>query len=70
MKLDIEGMEHSVLDTYFRDVSPMLYPRYLILERPVCREAQHALEHLLIASSLYRISGRTRANVLMSRNPS
>ncbi|MCG4255424.1 FkbM family methyltransferase [Acetobacter senegalensis] len=70
MKLDIEGMEHSVLDTYFRDVSPMLYPQHLILERPVRREAQQALEHLLIASSLYRISGRTRANLLLSRNPS
>lgn len=68
MKLDIEGMEHAVLDTYFRDVSPMLYPRHLILERPVSREAQQALEHLLIASSLYRISGRTRANLLLSRN--
>lgn len=68
MKLDIEGMEHAVLDTYFRDVSPMLYPRHLILERPVRREAQQALEHLLIASAIYRISGRTRTNLLLSRN--
>ena len=69
MKLDIEGMEHSVLDTYFRDVSPLLYPQHLILERPVRRELRQALEHLLIASSFYRISGRTRANLLLSRNP-
>ncbi|KFL91128.1 hypothetical protein AmDm5_0704 [Acetobacter malorum] len=68
MKLDIEGMEYRVLDVFFHEVSPCLYPQHIILERPVHREAQQALEHLLIASSLYRISGRTRANLLLSRN--
>lgn len=67
MKLDIEGMEHFVLDTYFRDVSPMLYPQHLILERPTQKSAWSELSMLLIESGLYHITGRTRANLLLSR---
>lgn len=71
MKLDIEGMEYRVLDAFFREASPSLYPQHIILERPTQKSAWSGLSMLLIQSGLYHIAGRTRANLLLSRqNPS
>ena len=67
MKLDVEGAEDLILEAFFRDVAPRLWPRFLIVEDAPGRWAIDLPG--LIAQQGYRVALKTRTNVVYERPP-
>jgi FkbM family methyltransferase len=65
IKLDIEGAEDLVLDPFFRDAAPALWPRLIVMEFSLLR-AGAALEQRLRGLG-YREMLRTHENVAYER---
>ena len=65
IKLDIEGAEDIVLETFFRDVDPTRWPRWLVVEDAPGRWTMDLPG--LIAQQGYRVALRTRTNVIYER---
>ncbi len=64
-KLDTEGAEDLILDTFFQDAPETLWPRILILERDNNR--WHVDLPALLASRGYSVVATTRTNVIYER---
>lgn len=65
IKLDVEGAEDLILEAFFRDVAPRLWPRLLIVEDAPGRWAIDL--PVLIATQGYRVALKTRTNVIYER---
>jgi FkbM family methyltransferase len=65
MKLDVEGAEDLILDTFFRDAPESLYPSFFIIEDGR-GQWQSELPQLLEAKG-YRLLVHTRLNLLYER---
>ena len=66
MKLDVEGAEDLILEAYFRDAPPKLWPKLLLVEDEPTRWAIDL--HALIAGNGYRAVLRTRNNIAYERD--
>ncbi len=64
-KLDTEGAEDIILETFFEEAPESLWPRLLIMERGNSR--WHIDLPALLASRGYRVIGETRNNVVFER---
>jgi FkbM family methyltransferase len=65
IKLDVEGAEDIILEPFFRDAPPDLYPSFLIVE-----DGSHQWQSDLpgmLASKGYRLVVKTRLNLLFER---
>ena len=67
LKLDVEGAEDLILEAFFRDASPALWPRLLIVEDAPGRWAINL--PALIAAQGYTVVLKTRTNVIYQRDP-
>ncbi len=65
MKLDVEGAEDLILEPFFRDVSPSLWPAVLIVEDSPARWGIDL--GALLAACGYAAVRRTEANLIYSR---
>ena len=65
LKIDVEGAEELILEEFFRDVEPSLWPQLLIIDDPPGR-VPYAVPALR-ESGTYRLIGRTRSNSLYER---
>ncbi len=65
IKLDVEGAEDLILEAYFRDVSPRLWPRILVVEDAPSRWAIDL--PALIVEKGYAVILKTRTNVVYER---
>jgi FkbM family methyltransferase len=65
IKLDVEGAEDIILDPFFRDASPSLYPSLFIIEDGT-GQWQTDLPRLLEGKG-YRLISKTRLNFLYGR---
>lgn len=65
IKIDVEGAEDLILESFFRDVDPKLWPSLLILDDPPGR-APFAVPALSEGGD-YQLVGRTRSNSLYAR---
>jgi FkbM family methyltransferase len=66
VKLDVEGAEDIILEPYFRDAPPALYPSLIILERGG-GQWQIDLPKLLDSKG-YRLRLKTRLNLVFDRD--
>ncbi len=66
LKIDVEGAEDLVLEPFFRDVPPALWPRILIVEDSPSRWSVDL--HGLIRDRGYASRLRTRTNVIYERD--
>ncbi|MGL4637763.1 MAG: FkbM family methyltransferase [Beijerinckiaceae bacterium] len=64
-KLDTEGAEDLILDTFFKEAPESLWPRLLIMERGNAR--WHVDLPALLASHGYRVVDETKNNVIYER---
>jgi FkbM family methyltransferase len=64
-KLDTEGAEDLILDTFFKEAPESLWPRLLIMERGNAR--WHVDLPSLLAMHGYKVVGETRNNVIYER---
>ena len=65
LKIDVEGAEALILEAFFRDVDPRLWPGLLIVDDPPGRAA-HDIP-ALGEDGGYRLIARTRSNSLYER---
>ena len=65
VKLDVEGAEDLILEAFFRDAPPRLWPRLLIVEDAPGRWAIDL--PALIAGQGYAVALKTRTNVIYER---
>jgi FkbM family methyltransferase len=65
VKLDVEGAEDLILEAFFRDAPPRVWPRLLIVEDAPGRWAIDL--PALIAQQGYRVALKTRTNVIYER---
>ena len=65
IKLDVEGAEDLILEAFFRDVSPRLWPRILVVEDAPSRWAIDL--PALIVEKGYAVILKTRTNVVYER---
>lgn len=65
VKLDVEGAEDIILEPFFRDAPPDLFPCFLIIEDG-SRQWQSDLPGLL-AGKGYRLLAKTRLNLIFER---
>ena len=65
VKLDVEGAEDLILEAFFRDGAPRLWPRLLIVEDAPGRWAIDL--PALIAQQGYRVALKTRTNIIYER---
>lgn len=65
VKLDVEGAEDLILETFFRDVPPRHWPRLLVVEDAPGRWAIDL--PALIAAQGYGVALKTRTNVVYER---
>jgi FkbM family methyltransferase len=65
VKLDVEGAEDLILEAFFRDAPPRVWPRLLIVEDAPGRWAIDL--PALIAQQGYRVALKTRTNVIFER---
>ena len=65
IKLDIEGAEDIVLEAFFRDVTPALWPRWLVVEDAPGRWSMDLPG--LIRAQGYGVALKTRTNVIYER---
>ena len=68
IKLDTEGAEDLILETFFKEADLFLWPRILILERGASR--WHVDLPELLGTKGYRAVEETRNNVIFLREPS
>jgi FkbM family methyltransferase len=66
IKLDTEGAEDLILETFFKEADPSLWPRILILERGASR--WHVDLPQLLGTKGYRPVEETRNNVIFKRD--
>jgi FkbM family methyltransferase len=66
LKIDIEGMEDSVLLPFFGSVPSELWPRSVIIEHTCHREWKDDVLEFMLENG-YRKEGRTRANTLLKK---
>ena len=65
LKIDAEGAEDLILEPYFRDVEPALWPGLLIIDNPPGRTPYTIPA---VADRVYHLVGRTRSNSLYERS--
>jgi FkbM family methyltransferase len=67
LKIDIEGFEDRALIPFFKEASPVLWPRAVVIEHLSRDEWQQDCIADMIARG-YREAGRTRSNTLLQRS--
>jgi FkbM family methyltransferase len=67
LKIDIEGFEDRALIPFFKEASPVLWPRAVVIEHLSRDEWQQDCIADMIARG-YREAGRTRSNTLLKRS--
>ena len=67
VKLDVEGAEDLILEAFFRDAEPHLWPRLLVVEDAPGRWSLD-LPALILAQG-YGVALKTRTNVIYERRP-
>ena len=65
MKLDVEGAEDLILEAYFRDAPPALWPQFLLIENAPTRWAIDLKG--LVERMGYRVALRTKNNLAYER---
>ena len=65
LKIDVEGSEDKVLAPFFRDAPASLWPRLILIEDTSGEWATDLFA--LFAQNGYRVSARTRINVMLRR---
>ncbi len=68
LKIDVEGMEDTVLAPFFRDAPPALWPRLILIEDSSHEWKVDLFE--LLREKGYTVSLRTKQNVVLQRAPS
>ena len=63
LKIDVEGMEDSILFSFFRDASQRLWPRFILVED--ARAVWNTDLFSLLAAKGYSVASRSRRNVML-----
>jgi hypothetical protein len=66
LKIDVEGMEDSILFSFFRDAPQRLWPRLILLED--ARAVWNTDLFSLLAAKGYSVASRSRQNVMLRRS--
>ena len=63
LKIDVEGMEDSILSSFFRDAPQRLWPRFILVED--ARAVWNTDLFSLLAATGYSVASRSRQNVML-----
>jgi FkbM family methyltransferase len=63
LKIDVEGMEDSILSSFFRDAPQRLWPRFILIED--ARTVWDTDLFSLLAEKGYSVASRSRQNVML-----
>jgi FkbM family methyltransferase len=63
LKIDVEGMEDSILSSFFRDAPQRLWPRFILVED--ARAVWNTDLFSLLAATGYGVASRSRQNVML-----
>jgi FkbM family methyltransferase len=63
LKIDVEGMEDSILSSFFRDAPQRLWPRFILVED--ARAVWNTDLFSLLAAKGYSVASRSRQNVML-----
>ena len=63
LKIDVEGMEDSILSSFFRDAPQRLWPRLILVED--ARAVWNTDLFSLLAATGYSVASRSRQNVML-----
>jgi FkbM family methyltransferase len=66
LKIDVEGMEDSILSSFFRDAPQRLWPRLILVED--ARAVWNTDLFSLLAAKGYSVGSRSRQNVMLRRS--
>jgi FkbM family methyltransferase len=66
LKIDVEGMEDSILSSFFRDAPQRLWPRLILVED--ARAVWNTDLFSLLAAKGYSVGSRSRQNVILRRS--
>jgi FkbM family methyltransferase len=67
LKIDVEGCEDVILDAFFRDAPARLWPRLIVIEDQRASWATDVIA--MLAARDYRITARSRQNLILRRFP-
>jgi FkbM family methyltransferase len=66
LKIDVEGMEDSILSSFFRDAPQRLWPHLILVED--ARAVWNTDLFSLLAAKGYSVGSRSRQNVMLRRS--